>query len=167
MAVLTFTLDGAVRDHALAAVTTIGRHPDCELQLLDRAVAKQHATIVERRGVFLLAAHAPVSIDGRACDGVAPIALVHGDRVEVGGHVLTFRLPVVTPHGGVPRDLVGTPLGVAIAVVRVARAAAGDAAALPPVPGGFILARPPDGLTLGFAAAVFHCGSSSARVRAS
>lgn len=139
MAWLDYAADGVTHEHALGPVTTLGRHPASELQLLNRSVERRHATIVERRGVFLLTAHALVRVGGRACGVLAPVALLPGDIVEIGELALTFRLPVVTAHGAAPHELVGAPLGQPVPLVRVEGAACDldDARRL----GGAVVAR--------------------------
>lgn len=147
MAWLDLRRNGALHEHELGAVTTIGRHPDRDLQVLDRSVEKLHATVAERRGVFLLTAHARVRIGGRACGVVSPVALLPGDVVAIGDVTLTFRLPAVTAHGA-PDDLAGTPLGQPVPIVRVEGASCDDEDARRV--GGAVFARGADHLELQF-----------------
>ena len=124
---LTYDVDGVVEHYGLdGEVTTIGRHPDRELQLLDRSVDKLHATVVCRRGVFLLEAHGVVKIGDRVASMLAPTALLDGDVITLGGRTLVFQLPRLLPHGGVPADLAMLPLGGAVSILRIEHTVASE-----------------------------------------
>jgi predicted component of type VI protein secretion system len=69
---------------------TIGRLPDNTIPLDNLAVSGHHARVVEEQGQFVL--YDENSTNGTYVNGqkVARAALVNGDSVHVGRHVLTF-----------------------------------------------------------------------------
>ncbi len=78
------------RDVDLGAFTTIGRHPENSLQLLDRIVSKNHATITSHGGRFLL--KDLQSLNGMFVNGARAYehALVNGDEIMMGTTRLVF-----------------------------------------------------------------------------
>jgi predicted component of type VI protein secretion system len=111
MATLTYDEAGSSRELELSArAITIGREQGCELQLSDPSVQQQHATVVERRGVYLLQPLFPVLVGGRWC--LECVALRDGDTITFGTQHVSFKLPRMLAHGVVPEDLVGLPLGI-------------------------------------------------------
>ncbi|MCX5743934.1 MAG: FHA domain-containing protein [Proteobacteria bacterium] len=115
---LTFEAAGIAQDYELPAhAITIGRDPGCELQLLDRSVQRRHATLIPRRGVFLLDPLFPVLVGDRLC--LHPVALLDGDTITFGTQRVGFKLPRMLAHGVVPDDLTGLPLGAPVAVLRI------------------------------------------------
>lgn len=112
--------NGIARQHSLLGPdTTIGRHPERELQLLDHSVQEFHATVSERRGVFLLEAHALVQIGGSFVWPIAPTALRDGDVIAIGEKTLGFHLPRLSPHSGTPEHLQMLPMGLAVPILRL------------------------------------------------
>ena len=89
---------------------------------------KLHATIVARRGVFLLEAHGLVLLDGRPVGILAPTALADRDVLTLGGQTLEVQLPRILAHGGVPDHLHGLPLGLTVALLHLGHALAADRA---------------------------------------
>ncbi|MFU8802698.1 MAG: adenylate/guanylate cyclase domain-containing protein [Bradymonadaceae bacterium] len=84
---------GVQRVHTLGGVTTIGRHPDQMIQILDRVVSKEHAAI-ERDidGSYVLVdggSRNGTYINGQAVDGRQ--VLHNGDKVSVGSTDLVFH----------------------------------------------------------------------------
>jgi hypothetical protein len=74
--------------------TTIGRHPDCDLQLLgDRGVSRDHAQIERRQGEYVLTTQGPANRTSR--NGVPispgdPQVLAGGDELRLGSTRLLF-----------------------------------------------------------------------------
>ncbi len=85
--------DGVLREHSLGERTTLGRHPNQMIQVLDRVVSKQHA-VIERRdgGRFYLRDDG--SRNGTYLNGTLidePVELSNGDRVTIGSTDLYFQ----------------------------------------------------------------------------
>lgn len=94
MAKLTYRdARGAKHEHLLSARNSLGRHPSQSIQILDRVVSKEHATIVKteddvfsiidggsRNGTFL---------NGKRIEGQC--RLTHGDRITMGSTELFFQ----------------------------------------------------------------------------
>jgi len=85
--------DGVLREHELGERTTLGRHPNQMIQVLDRVVSKQHA-VVEREedGSFYLADGG--SRNGTYLNGTMieePVELTNGDRITIGSTDLYFQ----------------------------------------------------------------------------
>jgi adenylate cyclase len=73
-------------------VTTIGRHPNCDVRLRDREVSKQHATVEQKGGHAYLTdldSSNGTYVNGRLIGGVR---LRDGDDVVIGSHHLVVRL---------------------------------------------------------------------------
>lgn len=99
MAKLTYVDSrGRVHEHTLGAVSTIGRHPDQHLQVLDRVVSKQHS-IVERQADGNYAVRDAGSRNGTYVNGVLvhdQHTLKNGDRITVGSSEIIFHAEMQT-----------------------------------------------------------------------
>lgn len=91
MAKITIISAEGSRDVELGPFTTIGRHPDNSLQLLDRIVSKNHATITLQGGQYLL--KDLQSLNGTFANGVRvwEHTLRDGDDVSMGNTRLVFH----------------------------------------------------------------------------
>src|SRR5438046_3550494 len=79
------------REHELVAVSTIGRHPDNSIQILDRIISKEHAQIIRQHdGRFMLKDLG--SLNGTYVSGsrVSDHFLKHGDELVLGSTHLTY-----------------------------------------------------------------------------
>jgi adenylate cyclase len=79
------------RDHELREITTIGRHPDNSLQILDRIVSKEHAQVLRRSdGRYLF--HDLGSLNGSFLAGqrLTDHLLRDGDEIVLGSTTLKF-----------------------------------------------------------------------------
>src|SRR5258706_11858202 len=91
MAKLILTSGEQRQEFELAAVNTIGRHPDNSIQILDRIISKEHAQILRGGdGRFLLRDLG--SLNGTYVSGnrVSEHVLNHGDELVLGSTHLTF-----------------------------------------------------------------------------
>lgn len=90
MATLRIISAEGTREVEVGAFTTIGRHPDNSLQLLDRIVSKNHATITAQGGQYVL--KDLQSLNGTFLNGtrVYEHTLRHGDEVTMGNTRLVF-----------------------------------------------------------------------------
>jgi adenylate cyclase len=90
MAKLTIYSAEGTRDVELGPFTTIGRHPDNSLQLLDRIVSKNHATITLQGGQYLL--KDLQSLNGMFVNGMRAYehTLRNGDDISMGNTRLVF-----------------------------------------------------------------------------
>lgn len=99
MAKLTYVDSrGRVHEHIPGAVSTIGRHPDQNLQVLDRVVSKQHS-IVERQADGHYAVRDAGSRNGTYVNGVLvrdSHKLKNGDRITVGSSEIIFHAETQT-----------------------------------------------------------------------
>lgn len=84
------------REYELGAVTTIGRHPDNVIQILDRIVSKEHAQILRQPdGRFLYKDLGSLNGTFRGGERVGEQLLNEGDELTLGGTQLQFQ-----EHGG-------------------------------------------------------------------
>jgi adenylate cyclase len=91
MAKLILTSGEQRQEFELAAVNTIGRHPDNSIQILDRIISKEHAQVLRNPdGRFLLRDLG--SLNGTYVSGsrVAEHILRHGDQLVLGSTHLTY-----------------------------------------------------------------------------
>jgi adenylate cyclase len=91
MAKLILTSGENRQEFELAAINTIGRHPDNSIQILDRIISKEHAQILRGGdGRFLLRDLG--SLNGTYVGGnrVSEHVLKHGDELVLGSTHLTF-----------------------------------------------------------------------------
>jgi adenylate cyclase len=142
---------GSMQSRVLAAATSIGRHNDNDIQLLDPEVSKAHLVIHRLRDEWVL--EDLNSANGTLVNGAAQThcGLVDGDVIRIGNSTLTFRLgsrpPVassistVNPpgQGSGPPVRSGRPLIRPAAVVHpavpvVSRSPASPPAAMPSTP---------------------------------
>ena len=93
---------GVRRTKELETRTCIGRHPEQDIQILDRVVSKAHA-VIERNmeGVFVV--HDRGSRNGTFVNGAkiaGPTVLNDGDTISVGSTELLYREdPTQIRHG--------------------------------------------------------------------
>ncbi len=91
MAKLILTSGESRQEFELAAINTIGRHPDNSIQILDRIISKEHAQILRNSdGHFLLRDLG--SLNGTYVSGnrVSDHVLKHGDELVLGSTHLTY-----------------------------------------------------------------------------
>src|SRR5688572_30544583 len=91
MAKLILTSGEQRQEFDLAAVNTIGRHPDNSIQILDRIISKEHAQVLRNpEGRFLLKDLG--SLNGTYVGGsrVSEHILRHGDQLVLGSTHLTY-----------------------------------------------------------------------------
>jgi adenylate cyclase len=91
MAKLILTSGEQRQEFELAAVNTIGRHPDNSIQILDRIISKEHAQVLRNpEGRFLLKDLG--SLNGTYVGGsrVSEHVLRHGDQLVLGSTHLTY-----------------------------------------------------------------------------
>src|SRR5437016_224550 len=91
MAKLILTSGEHRQEFELAAMNTIGRHPDNSIQILDRIISKEHAQIIRQHdGRFMLKDLG--SLNGTYVDGsrVSEYLLKHGDELVLGSTHLTY-----------------------------------------------------------------------------
>lgn len=84
---------GRIHEVELGAVSTIGRHPDQTLQVLDRVVSKEHA-VVERQADGRYAVRDMGSRNGTFVNGkIVPASQVlqNGDRIVVGSSEIIYH----------------------------------------------------------------------------
>ena len=84
---------GVRRTHQLENTTTIGRHPEQDIQLLDRVVSKEHAVIEKdiegRFYVRDLGSRNGTFLDGEELE--QQVYLDHGSTISIGSTDLTFH----------------------------------------------------------------------------
>ncbi len=88
-----FSSNGKWIEHNLEDVTRIGRHPDQDLQLLDRMVSKAHAEIRRENGRYVLydaGSRNGTLVNGERISG--PRVLCDADEIGLGNHILRFAL---------------------------------------------------------------------------
>ncbi len=91
MAKLILTSGEQRQEFELAAVNTIGRHPDNSIQILDRIISKEHAQVLKNPdGRFMLRDLG--SLNGTYVGGsrVSDHILRHGDQLVLGSTHLTY-----------------------------------------------------------------------------
>jgi adenylate cyclase len=91
MAKLILTSGEHRQEFELAAMNTIGRHPDNSIQILDRIISKEHAQIIRQHdGRFMLKDLG--SLNGTYVSGsrVGDHILKHGDELVLGSTHLTY-----------------------------------------------------------------------------
>lgn len=83
------------QDVVLGESVTIGRQPTNSLQIVDRLVSKEHATIVRRPGTTIYVLQDLGSRNGTFCNDVlveGSISLRHNDEIRIGSTVWRFVL---------------------------------------------------------------------------
>jgi adenylate cyclase len=91
MAKLILTSGEQRQEFELAAVNTIGRHPDNSIQILDRIISKEHCQVLRTAdGRFMLRDLG--SLNGTYVDGsrVSEHILLHGQEIVLGSTHLTY-----------------------------------------------------------------------------
>src|SRR6185436_18555395 len=91
MAKLILTSGEHRQEFELAAMNSIGRHPDNSIQILDRIISKEHAQILKASdGRFLLRDLG--SLNGTYVSGarVSEVLLNHGDELVLGSTHLVY-----------------------------------------------------------------------------
>src|SRR6478736_654779 len=91
MAKLILTSGEHRQEFELAAINTIGRHPDNSIQILDRIISKEHAQII-RGGDNRFLLRDLGSLNGTYVSGqrVSEHVLKHGDELVLGSTHLTY-----------------------------------------------------------------------------
>jgi adenylate cyclase len=80
------------REYELGPVTTIGRHPDNVVQILDRIVSKEHAQILRQpNGRFLYRDLGSLNGSFLRGERLSERMLQEGDEITLGSTQLTFR----------------------------------------------------------------------------
>src|SRR5882672_3340453 len=80
------------REYELGPTTTVGRHPDNSLQLLDRIVSKEHAQIIRQPdGRFLFRDLGSLNGSFLRGERVNEHILHDGDEITLGSTHLTFQ----------------------------------------------------------------------------
>jgi adenylate cyclase len=80
------------REYELGAVTTIGRHPDNAIQILDRIVSKEHAQIIKQpNGKFLYRDLGSLNGSFFANERISERLLVDGDEMLLGSTQVQFK----------------------------------------------------------------------------
>jgi len=78
--------------------STVGRRPDCDVQVVDKFVSKDHARITSVAGGLAIldvgSRHGVCLEDGQRIDEGVPLPLTDGLRVRVGKSFLRFHAPV-------------------------------------------------------------------------
>lgn len=85
---------GVASEHKIErGLTTLGRHPDNQIQVLDRLVSKEHA-VLEFRGETLWVRDLG-SLNGTFVNGrrVREAELKSGDQIAIGGSKITIEQP--------------------------------------------------------------------------
>src|SRR2546430_15647261 len=91
MAKLILTSGEQRQEFELAAINTIGRHPDNSIQILDRIISKEHAQVIKTAdGRFMLRDLG--SLNGTYVGGsrVSEHVLKHGDELVLGSTHLMY-----------------------------------------------------------------------------
>lgn len=97
--VIYFSTSGKWQEYPLGPHTTIGRHPDQDLQLLDRMISKEHAVIsLATDGHYVLT---DIGSKNGTFVNDEPVTgsrvLRDGDDIGLGNHILKFIDPPQTP----------------------------------------------------------------------
>ncbi|HEY0706912.1 MAG TPA: adenylate/guanylate cyclase domain-containing protein [Polyangia bacterium] len=80
------------REYELGALTTIGRHPDNIVQILDRVVSKEHAQIIRQpNGSYLYRDLGSLNGSFRAGERIGEHLFIDGDELTLGSTQLQFR----------------------------------------------------------------------------
>src|SRR3954468_19243663 len=80
------------REYELGPVTTIGRHPDNAIQILDRIVSKEHAQIIKQpTGKFLYRDLGSLNGSFYANERVSERILNEGDELLLGSTQVIFQ----------------------------------------------------------------------------
>jgi adenylate cyclase len=80
------------REHELGAVTSIGRHPDNAIQILDRIVSKEHAQVIRQpNGNFIYRDLGSLNGSFFRNERISERVLVDGDELMLGSTQLVFR----------------------------------------------------------------------------
>ena len=99
-----YSTSGKWLEYTLGAHTTIGRHPDQSLQLLDRMISKQHAEINKIGDDYVLedvGSRNGTLLNDEPID--EPVVLKDGDEISVGNHILRFSAPAAHVEQSQPR----------------------------------------------------------------
>ena len=86
-----FSTNGMWLDYELGEKTRVGRHLDCDLQLLDRLISKVHVEIVHENDHYVitdLQSKNGTRINDTSID--VSTVLRDGDEIAIGTHVLRF-----------------------------------------------------------------------------
>src|SRR6476660_9022040 len=80
------------REYELGAVTSIGRHPDNAIQILDRIVSKEHAQIIKQpNGKYLYRDLGSLNGSFFANERISERLLIDGDELLLGSTQVLFQ----------------------------------------------------------------------------
>src|SRR5262245_33378682 len=80
------------REFELGAVTTIGRHPDNQIQILDRIVSKEHAQVIRQPdGRFLFRDLGSLNGSFFKAERISDRLLIDGDEIIMGSTHLVYQ----------------------------------------------------------------------------
>src|SRR4051812_42329773 len=80
------------REYELGAVTSVGRHPDNLIQILDRIVSKEHAQVIRQAsGRFLYRDLGSLNGSFFRGERISERLLVDGDELTLGSTALVFQ----------------------------------------------------------------------------
>jgi serine phosphatase RsbU (regulator of sigma subunit) len=109
MATLVLLQEGAAIPHELSGdEATLGRHPDCTIQLNSNMVSRKHARVFRDGDAWLvedLGSGNGTFVNGKKID--APTALVHQDRIKLGPLLLRFEATSTTAPQATMRGFTG------------------------------------------------------------
>lgn len=140
-----FVLSGSSvgRSFAIESGATIGRSPDCSIQLKDRSISRKHAHLEEADGDWYLC-------DDGSRNGVAigdqkheRVALPDGQEFLCGEVLMRFRTGATVPEPGAGSTVVIAPRPGAAAAPEVAHDAAEEVEIELSAGGGFVAPRSP------------------------
>ena len=95
--IIATSQDGATQEWDLAALNTVGRHPDNSIQILDRIVSKEHAQIVRQaNGRFLFRDLGSLNGSFFGQNRLTEHLLNHGDELTLGSTQLKFVMETPT-----------------------------------------------------------------------
>lgn len=86
-----FSTEGKWVEHELGKHTSIGRHPESSLQLLDRMISKEHAEVTYENGVYVIrdvGSRNGTTLNDESLE--TPHVLRDGDHIGMGNHDLLF-----------------------------------------------------------------------------
>ncbi|MBV9715633.1 MAG: DHA2 family efflux MFS transporter permease subunit [Solirubrobacterales bacterium] len=109
----------------MAGSATVGREPECDLQVLDSEVSRRHAKVTIRDGIAVIDdLH---SANGTYVNGeriLGPRQLSPADRIQIGEATIALTTPVF--EGSPPHVLPPQPTGIGEAIADAPRLLAGE-----------------------------------------
>src|SRR4028119_2227299 len=95
---LTVIANNEEREFELGPMTTIGRHPDNTIQILDRIVSKEHAQIIRQPdGRFRFRDLGSLNGSFFADERVGERVFTDGDEIVMGSTRLVYRVQAMAP----------------------------------------------------------------------